>query len=192
MYVGLTGGIGSGKSALAALLAEQGAHVIDADLLARQVVSDEAQVIEGQLGPGLLASDGSVNRAALAARIFSDPAARAWLESLVHPEVARRAAALRAGLPPDAVVVYDVALLAEKGMRGQFDAVIVVTAPVEQRLARLEQRGVPRDDALARMAAQASDEERARIADIVVDNSGSMNDLRESAAGVWRQLATYA
>lgn len=192
MYVGLTGGIGSGKSALAALLAEQGAHVIDADLLARQVVSDEAQVIDGKLGPGLLASDGSVNRAALAARIFSDPAARAWLESLVHPEVARRAAALRAGLPPDAVVVYDVALLAEKGMRGQFDAVIVVTAPVEQRLARLEQRGVPRDDALARMAAQASDEERARVADIVVDNSGSMNDLRESAAGVWRQLATYA
>ena len=191
MYVGLTGGIGSGKSTLARLLGDCGAHVIDADAVAREVVDDVAPRIAAELDPAL-APGGVVDRGALAQRIFGDPSARAWVESVVHPEVAARVARARAQLPPGAVVVYDVALLAEKGMAEQFDVVIAVAAPIDVRLARLEQRGVHRQDALARMAAQATDEERAAVADIVVDNSGSMEQLRATAADIWRRLPAYS
>ena len=135
VYVGLTGGIGSGKSTLARLLGDCGAHVIDADAVAREVVDDVAHRIAAELDPAL-APGGVVDRGALAQRIFGDPSARAWVESVVHPEVAARVARARAQLPPGAVVVYDVALLAEKGMAEQFDVVIAVAAPIDVRLAR--------------------------------------------------------
>lgn len=191
MYVGVTGGIGSGKSTLARLLGELGAHVIDADQVAREVVDDLAERIEARLGPGLVSAAG-VDRARLADRVFADPQARRALEEMVHPEVAARVAALRAAFPSDSVVVYDVALLVEKGLADQFDVVVVVQAPLEIRLARLAERGISRSDALARMSTQATDEQRAVVADIVIDNSGALADLRHAAADLWHRLATYS
>jgi dephospho-CoA kinase len=190
LRIGLTGGIGSGKSTVSALLAERGAVVVDADLIAREVVEPGtpglAAVVEA-FGTDVLAADGSLNRPALAAVVFADPAARRRLDALVHPLVRARAAELEAAAPPGAVVVHDVPLLVETGQAGRFDLVLVVAADVETRVARLVRRGLTEDDARARIAAQATDEQRRAVADVVLDNSGTPEQLAAQVDRFWRE-----
>lgn len=176
---------------MAALLAEHGAVIIDADKIAREVVEPGtpgfAAVME-HFGEHVRGRDGSLDRAALASVVFADDAARAELNGIVHPLVAQRSAALIAAAPRDAIVVYDVPLLAEVGRAGEFDAVVVVLADESTRLRRLVQRGMTADDARARMATQASDEQRLAIADEVIDNGGSFADLERHAGQLWGRL----
>ena len=191
VYIGLTGGIGSGKSTAAKFFADLGAIVIDADEQARAALGQGSPLladIEFQFGPGLV-SDGVLDRQALASTVFADEEKRVQLEQLVHPEVARRVRDIRAELPDGAVVIYDVPLLVEKSMESQFDAVIVVHSPAESRLERLEHRGVTREDAKARMSHQASDEQRSAVATYVVDNSGDLEDLRRQCEQVWSAIS---
>lgn len=189
MYVGVTGGIGSGKSEFARLLSELGAYVIDADQLARDALADGSPAVAqvADAFPSCVVGN-HVDRAALASAVFGNAAALRRLEDIVHPEVARLAAQARSSAPAGAVVVYDVPLLTEKGMERQFDAVVVVTAPMESRLARLAARGLSRADALARIESQATDDERAAVADLLVDNSGTLEDLRQQARRVMASL----
>jgi dephospho-CoA kinase len=193
--VGLTGGIGSGKSEVARLLAAHGAVVIDADQLAREVVEPGtpglAQVVAA-FGPDVLGPDGRLDRKALAARVFSDGAALARLNAIVHPLVAERGAELVAEAPVEAVVVHDVPLLVENGLEDAYDLVVVVDAPEEARLARLAARGLTDEDARARMAAQASSEERLAAADYLVVNDGDLVDLRVRVDELWRNLLADA
>lgn len=191
LTVGLTGGIGSGKSEVARLLAARGAVVIDADQLAREVVvagtPGFAAVVDA-FGPGVVAADGSLDRPALAALVFADPVALRRLESIVHPLVGARAAELMAASPQDAVVVYDVPLLVENGLEERYDVVVVVDADDETRLTRLAARGLSGTDARARMAAQASRADRLAAADVVVANDGSRTDLARAVDALWGQL----
>lgn len=190
VYVGLTGGIGSGKTTAAAMFADFGAIVIDADEQARAALGPDSPMlgtIESQFGPGIVV-DGVVDRQALASAVFADEDKRVQLERLVHPEVARRVSSLRASLRDDAVVIYDVPLLVEKNMQSQFDAIIVVQSSMESRLARLEQRGVSQVDATARMNHQATDEQRANVATYVIDNSGDLENLRQQCQQVWSAI----
>ena len=188
LRIGLTGGIGSGKSTVARLLAERGAEVVDADVLAREVVAPDtpglAAVVEA-FGPGVLTAEGALDRRALAGIVFDDPEARARLDGIVHPLVRARARELIAALPPDAVVVQDIPLLVETGQSGSFDLVLVVEADVDTRVARLADRGLTEDDARARVAAQATDEQRRAVADVVLDNSGSPADLAAQVDRFW-------
>src|SRR4051812_40358727 len=188
LRIGLTGGIGSGKSTVSQLLVQRGAVLIDADVLAREVVEPGtpglAAVAEA-FGEQVLAPDGSLDRPALAAVVFADPEARRRLDGIVHPLVRRRAAELVAAAAPDAVVVQDVPLLVETGQAASFDLVLVVAADLETRVARLMQRGLGEADARARIAAQASDEQRAAVADVVLDNSGSLEQLAAQVARFW-------
>jgi dephospho-CoA kinase len=188
LKVGLTGGIGSGKSAVAQLLAKHGAVVIDADVLAREVVAAGtpglAAVAEA-FGGHLVRADGSLDREVLGKIVFADPGARRQLESIIHPLIRAETARRFAALPADAVGVHDIPLLAEVGSASDYDVVVVVEAPKDHRLDRLAQRGLPRDQAEARMANQATDAQRREIADILIDNSGSLDDLRTRADGVW-------
>lgn len=188
--IGLTGGIGSGKSTAAARLAERGAHVIDADAIAREVVAlgtpGLTQVADAF--PGVLAPDGSLDRPALAARVFGDPEQRALLESITHPLIGTEVARRMEGLPEDAVVVYDVPLLAETGARDRYDFVVVVEAPLELRLTRLADRGLPADQARARIATQASDEQRRAVADVVLDNGGDRDALTAEVDAAWARI----
>lgn len=189
--VGLTGGVGSGKSTVAALLAERGAVVIDADAIAREVVQAGTpgyDAVVERFGRDVLAADGSLDRAALASIVFADEAARADLNAIVHPLVAARSAQLAAVAPADAIVVYDVPLLVEGGLSAQFDVVVVVMAGLHTRLARLAQRGLPEAEARARMAAQASDEQREAVADEVLSNDGSAAELAARVADLWLRL----
>ncbi len=198
MLVALTGGIGSGKSTVAARLARLGAVVVDADALAREVVapgSPGLASVVAEFGPGVLLPDGSLDRPAVATIVFADEPARHRLEAIVHPLVGDRAAELVAGAPADAVVVYDVPLLAESPQSGLrpvegFDAVVVVEAPAEDRLARLVARGMPDEDARARMAAQASDEVRRAIADHVLVNDADLDALHAQVDALWAGLTT--
>ena len=190
VYIGLTGGIGSGKSTVAQIFAELGAVVVDADELARGVLAPGeplVEVVEQQFGPGLV-HEGVLNREALAKKVFANPERRIALENLVHPEVVRRLAAIREDVPAGSVLIYDVPLLAEKAMERQFDAVIVVHSPLEQRLERLEHRGLARPDAEARISHQASDVDRAAIATYVIDNSGGIEELRAQCQTVWQAI----
>ena len=194
--VGLTGGIGSGKSEVARLLAEHGAVVIDADELARAVLApgtpELAMVVE-HFGSDLLTPDGQLDRPALGRRVFADDSAREWLNGVVHPEVARRSAALAARAPASSVVVHDVPLLVENELQGRYDVVVVVEAAERTRLARLrESRGMTEQDAQARIAAQASDAERRTVAGVVLVNDGSLSALRDQVATLWQQLAVRA
>lgn len=196
LRVGLTGGIGAGKSEVARLLAERGAVVIDADQLARAVVepgtSGHAEVVAA-FGPGVLTSDGALDRAALAARVFADPAARQRLEAVIHPRVRARAAELEAQAPADAVVVHEIPLLVETGQADRFDVVVVVDAPVETAVRRLIQhRGLTDQQARDRVNAQAGRSERLAAADVVIDNSGDLDDLREHVDTLWSDLASRA
>ncbi len=196
LRVGLTGGIGSGKSEVSRLLAAHGAVIIDADVAARAVVAPGtpglARVAEA-FGPGVLGPDGALNRERLGAIVFRDPASRATLNGIVHPLVgewmraAERAAVAASG--GDVIIVHDVPLLAENRRAGDFDLVIVVDVPPELQLERLvSQRGMTPDQARARLAAQASREQRLAVADLVIDNSGSLEDLDRRVAGVWADL----
>ena len=192
MRVGLTGGVASGKSTVSALLREHGAVVVDADVLAREVVAPGstglAEVV-GEFGAEVLTADGHLDRPRLGALVFADAAARARLEAIIHPRVRARAAELEAEAGPDAVVVHDIPLLAETGQQDRFDAVVVVDVPVEvqqDRLVRL--RGLSPADADARIAAQASREQRLAVATYVVDNTGSLADLETRVAEVWAAL----
>jgi dephospho-CoA kinase len=184
--------VGAGKSTVAALLAQRGAVVIDADALAREVVEPGtpglAAVVE-RFGRELLTADGRLDRPALARIAFSDDQARADLNAIVHPLVARRSAEIMAGLPADAVVVYDVALLVENELSDDFDVVVVVEADRETRVRRLTGRGLPEDDARARIAVQATDEQRRAVADEIVRNDGSRADLVAAVDRLWRRLA---
>lgn len=194
--VGLTGGIASGKSTVSAILAELGAVVIDADGIAREVVAQGTPGLEAvvaEFGPGLLTPGGDLDRPAMGALVFADAGARKRLEAIIHPLVHRRSAELEAAADADAVVVHDIPLLAEVGRAGSFDAVIVVDAPTEVQVARMVgDRGWTREEAESRIAAQASREERLSIATHVVDNTGSLDDLRRRVEDVYAELAARA
>ena len=189
--VGLTGGIGSGKSTVARLLSSYGAVLIDADVLAREAVAPGtpglARVIE-EFGADVLAPDGSLDRPRLGALVFADPERLAALNAIVHPYVAARRAELAAEAPADAVVVSDVPLLVENGLQDDYDVVVVVDAPLEVQLERLRTRGLHEDEAQARIAAQASREERRAGADIVIDNGGDLESLRRQVHALWDRL----
>jgi dephospho-CoA kinase len=189
LRVGLTGGIGAGKSAVARALAEHGAVVIDADQLARAVVEPGtpglARVVE-EFGEDVLRPDGSLDRDRLGAIVFSDPERRQRLNAIVHPLVGERTAALLESAPPDAVVVQDIPLLVENGLAPQFALVIVVEAPMEVRLRRLiHDRGMTPDHARARLAAQATDEQRRAVADVVLVNDGTLAELAAKVDELW-------
>lgn len=194
MRIAVTGGIGSGKSAVTARLAARGAVVVDADQIAREAVEPGtpglAAVVE-EFGAAVLRPDGSLDRAALAAIVFADAERRAALEAIVHPLVGRRSQELLDAAPPGAVVVYDVPLLAETAALGRaddFDAVVVVVAPLETRVERLVARGLTEADARARIAAQASDEQRLALADHVIDNGGGLAELGAAVDVLWEHV----
>ncbi|HEX6444151.1 MAG TPA: dephospho-CoA kinase [Streptosporangiales bacterium] len=195
LRVGLTGGIGSGKSEVARRLAGHGAVVVDADVAARDVVAPGtpglAEVVR-VFGPEVLAADGSLDRPRLGKVVFDDPDARRRLEAIVHPLVRERRAEVVAAAPPDAVVVEDVPLLVETGLAGEYDLVVVVDAPDDVRLERLAARGTPRDDAERRIAAQASRADRLAAADVVIDNGGTLDRLDRQVAGLWAELRARA
>lgn len=187
--VGLTGGIGSGKSAVARRLASHGALIIDADRLARQVVEPGttglAAVVEA-FGPDILTAAGSLDRAALARRVFGDVAARRRLESVIHPLVRQRTADIIAAAPSGSVIVNDVPLLVETGRAAGCDLVIVVLAAQDVRIDRLvRQRGMTVEEARARIAAQATDAQRRAVADIVISNDGTLEALNAEVDRVW-------
>ena len=190
LRVGLSGGIGSGKSTVARALARRGAVVIDADAIAREVVEPGqpalAAVVE-RFGPEVMDGEGRLDRPRLAALVFDDAGARADLNAIVHPRVAVETARRIAAAPSDAVVVIDVPLLAEAARAG-YDVVVIVEAPEAVRVERLVGRGMSEGDARRRMAAQASDAERRRLADVILDNSGSENDLDPQIDALWAQL----
>jgi dephospho-CoA kinase len=189
--VGLTGGIGAGKSAVADRLAELGAVVIDADRLAREAVApgtDGLAEVVAAFGPELLTPDGALDRPALARRVFGDADARRRLEGIIHPRVRARTAELVAAAPPDAVVVNDVPLLVEAGLAAAYGVVIVVLAEEGARVARLVgTRGMTPDEAQARIRTQASDEQRRAVADVVIVNDGTLAELHEKVDAVWRE-----
>ncbi|MDP9343151.1 MAG: dephospho-CoA kinase [Actinomycetota bacterium] len=196
LLVGLTGGIGSGKSTVAAMLAERGAVVVDADDLARRAVESGTpgfHQVEKAFGPSVLRPDGSLDREALAAVVFRDPESRRKLESIVHPEVARLFMEERGRHEgTDRVLVYVVPLLVENGLQGMFDVVLAVTADEATRLARLEARGMAPEAARERMAVQLPDADRERVADVVIRNDGSREDLERRVDEVWADLTRRA
>jgi len=197
LLVGLTGGIGAGKSTVAELLTERGAVVIDGDVIARRVVEPGqpalAAIVE-RFGPEVLAPDGTLDRPALAARAFATDEDRKALEAITHPAIAEEFVREMSEAPPDGIVVNDVPLLVESqqaAARG-YEFVIVVEAPRELRLDRLEQRGLERSDAEARMAAQATDEERRAVATHLLDNRGTREELAAQVEEVWQDLLRHA
>ena len=186
--IGLTGGIGSGKSTVAALLAAHGAVVVDADEIARDVVEPGTPglvAVVAEFGPDVLRESGTLDRARLAQIVFNDPAALQRLNEIVHPLVGAESQRLISAAPAGAVLVYDVPLLVESGLQDVFDSVVVVEAPENVRLERLTARGVDPQDAVRRMANQASGEQRAAVADYVIDNSGALPDLAAQVERVW-------
>lgn len=191
LRVGLTGGIGAGKSTVSRRWADRGAVVVDADLIAREVVAAGTPGL-GQLvdrfGPGVLAQDGTLDRPALAAIAFADENSRAALNGILHPLIGARTAELVAAAPADAVVIQDIPLLVEGGMAPMFHLVVVVHADAQERVNRLvAQRGMSEGDARARIAAQASDEQRREAADVWLDNSGAPADLESVVDELWTQ-----
>jgi dephospho-CoA kinase len=197
LLVGLTGGIGSGKSTVARLLERHGSVVIDADQLAREAVEKGGPGFErvvDAFGPSVLTPAGDLDRAALAARIFSDPVQKATLEAIVHPEVARRfGESVDRYRATDRVVVYVTPLLVELGLAPAFDAVIVVTASPHLRVSRVaSDRGLSPDEVRRRMAAQATDDQRAEVADVLIDNDGSLAELAPQVDRLWGDLVARA
>ncbi|MDI9834168.1 dephospho-CoA kinase [Streptomyces sp. KAU_LT] len=196
LKVGLTGGIGAGKSEVSRLLVEHGAVLIDADRIAREVVAPGtpglAAVVEA-FGEDVLAADGSLDRPKLGAIVFADPERLAVLNSIVHPLVGARSRELEEAAAGDAVVVHDVPLLTENGLAPLYDLVIVVDAGPDTQLDRLTRlRGMTEEDARARMAAQATREQRRAIADIVIDNDVPLEELRRRVKDVWEELVRRA
>lgn len=194
--MGLTGGIASGKSEVSRRLVELGAVLVDADVIAREVVEPGTEGLEEvaeAFGREVLADDGALDRAALGAIVFADPRRRELLNSIIHPRVRARAAEIAAGAPAGSVVVQDIPLLVETGQAGNFDVVVVVDAPDEVRIRRLEERnGLSEEHARARMAAQASREERLAAADHVVENAGTLEELRAAVDRLWADVLAPA
>ncbi|MEU3659048.1 dephospho-CoA kinase [Streptomyces sp. NPDC032940] len=196
LTVGLTGGIGAGKSEVSRLLVECGAVLVDADRIAREVVEPGtpglAAVVEA-FGEEVLADDGGLDRPRLGAIVFADPAKLAALNAIVHPLVGARSRELEQAAAEDAVVVHDVPLLTENGLAPLYDVVIVVDADPATQLDRLVRlRGMTEQDARARMAAQATREQRREIADVVIDNDVPLEELRQRVKDVWAELARRA
>jgi dephospho-CoA kinase len=189
LIVGLTGGIGSGKSTVAARLSELGAVVIDSDRLAREVVEPGtpglAEVVAA-FGPDVLGPDGALDRVALGRIVFGDDAKRRGIEGIIHPLVRARFSEIVAAAAPEAVIVNDVPLLVEAGLAANYDLVIVVLASEGTRKERLKSsRGMSAADARARMAAQATDEQRRAVADVVIVNEGTPDELRATVDAAW-------
>ena len=195
LMVGLTGGIGAGKSTVAALLAQRGAIVIDADAIAREVVEPGKPALEKlveRFGPEILQPDGSLDRPRLGAIAFVDAETKKDLEAITHPAIGELFLQRVAEAAPGSVVVHDVPLLVESKRGFEYAAVIVVEAPLEVRLDRLEARGVPRDDARRRIELQASDEDRRKVATWIVDNSGDLDALDRQIEKIWAELEKMA
>lgn len=196
LIIGLTGGIGSGKSTVAAMLAERGAVVIDVDGVGRDVIAPGGRAVTeviAAFGEGVADADGHIDRAALAQAVFGDPAALARLTAISHPAINAELVERLDALPHDTVVVLDMAILVESNL-GRIDAahtyskVIVVEAPVELRVARAVARGMGEADVRRRMAAQATDEQRRAVADVVIVNDGDLVTLADRVDQAWRQL----
>ncbi|MFF2081359.1 dephospho-CoA kinase [Kitasatospora sp. NPDC058162] len=196
LKIGLTGGIGAGKSEVSRLFAARGAVIVDSDLIAREVVApgtDGLAAVVAEFGPQVLREDGTLDRPALGAVVFADPEKLRALNAIVHPLVRARSAELEAAAAPDAVVVHDVPLLAENGLAPLFDLVVVIDADDEVRLDRLVRlRGMAEEEARARMAAQASRADRLAIADLVIDNGGPLEALAARVDEVWAELVKRA
>jgi dephospho-CoA kinase len=196
LRVGLTGGIGAGKSEVSARLAAQGAVIIDADTIAREVVEPGTEglaEVVGAFGPEVLLPDGTLDRPRLGDIVFADPELRSKLNAIVHPRVGARMAELEQAAGPGAIVVLDVPLIAESGRTDAYDLIVVVDAPPRVQVDRLvRRRGMTREQARARMEAQASREQRLAIADIVVDNSGSLGELDRQVGDLWTELRRRA
>jgi dephospho-CoA kinase len=191
MRVVVTGGIGSGKSEVTRLFDELGAVVVDADVLAREVVAAGTPGLEEivrTFGADLVGPDGELDRPEMGRRVFADPTARTQLEAIIHPRVRQRADEIERAAPPDAVVVHDIPLLVETGQADRFDAVVVVDVPEDLQVQRLAGRGMAEDDARSRIRAQAGRQERVAVADYVIDNTGTREDLRPQVAEVFDAL----
>jgi len=193
MRVGLTGGIGAGKSLVSVLLAERGAVVIDYDVMAREAVAAGtpalAAIVE-RFGPSVLLPDGTLDRPALGAVVFGDGDARRDLEAITHPAIGTLAWERDAAAPEGAVIVHDHPLLVETGIAELMDVVVVVDAPAEVQVDRMVRlRRMSEADARARMAAQATREDRVAAADVVIDNSGSVEDLVPQVDALWQRLS---
>lgn len=192
MYLGLTGGIGSGKSTAARMFADLGAIVIDADAIAKEVL-EPGQVgyesVVNNFGEEILDSSGNIDRVILAGKVFGDTTKLKELEEIVHPAVANKVAQIRESLPAGSTIIYDTPLLIEKSLQQQFDQVIVVLAPEALRTQRLLARGLAQNDIIARMSNQATDEQRREIANYVIDNSSTLVGLREEVQKVWTQIS---
>ncbi|MGZ4677094.1 MAG: dephospho-CoA kinase [Acidimicrobiia bacterium] len=193
LLVGLTGGIGAGKSTVAALLAERGAVILDADQVARDVVEPGQPAFDAlvaEFGPEIVGTDGRLDRAGLAARAFATPEGKAALDAITHPAIHAEFGRRMAEAPTDAIVVMDVPLLVESKTAAErgYEVVIVVEAPEQVRLDRLEGRGLPRHDAAARMKAQATDEERRAVATHVLDNGSHPDALVAQVDALWTDL----
>ena len=197
LLVGLTGGIGAGKSTVARMLERRGAVVIDADVLARQALlpgTPGYTKVTELFGPEIIGADGHIDRGTLAKRVFSDDEARVALESITHPEVFRLLSeALEDYRDTNTIVVFDAPLIVEAGFASACDAVVVVSAPEEAQVARvMQERGMTEDAARARLRAQAPAAEKERVADFVIRNDGTMEDLERSLDAVWTRLAEAA
>ncbi|WP_329542162.1 dephospho-CoA kinase [Streptomyces sp. NBC_01358] len=192
LKVGLTGGIGAGKSEVSRMLAGYGAVLIDADRIAREVVEPGTpglDAVVGEFGTGILTPEGTLDRPRLGSVVFSDGERLAALNAIVHPLVGARSAELERAAGPDSVVVHDVPLLTENGLAPLYDLVIVVDAAPETQLDRLVRlRGMTEQEARARMAAQATREQRRAVADLVIDNDGPIEALEPQVREVWAEL----
>ncbi|MGK5447621.1 dephospho-CoA kinase [Streptomyces radiopugnans] len=196
LSVGLTGGIGAGKSEVSRLLGEYGAVIVDADRIAREVVEPGTEglaAVVAEFGEEVLAPDGTLDRPRLGSIVFGDPERLKVLNAIVHPLVGARSAELQRAAGEDAVVVHDVPLLTENGLAPLYDLVVVVDASPATQLDRLVRlRGMDEQDARGRMAAQATREQRLAVADIVIDNDGPLEKLEPQVAEVWRRLRERA
>ncbi|SEN67419.1 dephospho-CoA kinase [Actinacidiphila rubida] len=196
LTVGLTGGIGAGKSEVARLLASYGAVLVDSDRIAREVVEPGTEglaAVVAEFGTEVLAPDGSLDRPRLGAIVFADEERRKALNAIVHPLVGRRSAELQQAAGPDAIVVHDVPLLTENGLAPLYDVVIVVDAAPDTQLDRLVRlRGMTADEARARMAAQATREQRLAVADVVIGNDGPLDELEPQVRAAWDGLVARA
>ena len=191
MYLGLSGGIGSGKSTVAKMFADLGAVVIDADAIAREVLEPGQVGYENVIlhfGNQVLDATGNIDRKELAKLVFNNEEQLARLEAIVHPAVIARVAQIRDSLPESSVVVYDTPLLVEKQMQSQFDKVVIVTADLGLRKARLIDRGLSITDIDARIANQATDEQKIAAADYVIANNGTLQDLRSQVLKTWSEI----
>jgi dephospho-CoA kinase len=190
--IGLTGGIAAGKSVVARRLVELGAVLIDSDALAREVVAPGTTGLAGiaaAFGPGVIAEDGSLDRAALGAIVFADAGARETLNGITHPAIRARSRAIIAEQAPDAVIVHDIPLLVETGQAAKFDNVLVAEAEPDVRIERMTTlRGMAPEDAERRIAAQASNAERRAVADAIIDTNGSLERTIEQVDAYWAAL----